>query len=424
MRKSFLILLLIVLACSKKETPAEPTATVAAPTTTTATTASAPSAAAPDTPSIISFSSGALIAVKPAEYSDNWSAFMTLDEDPGTGWASPQGDLAPKTIVIALPAKTELDHLIFDTAGIDGDGRGAKDITAEISDAGPASGFQKIADVTLADRQDGQAFAVTPAAGKWLRLTIKNNHGAADYMELMDVRGTGRQVEQPPTMNVSGTWATDFGDFHVKQEGGSVSGCYEHDNGLLTGGVEGRVIKFQWREEGSEQGPAIMVVSEDGKNLFGLWWHEGEKRPSGQWNGTRKSDEIGGCPNWAGSAAGQLEKDLQTAGRARVYGINFDSDSDVIRDDSKPTLEQIVDVLKKNPQWKMVVEGHTDSTSSDEHNQQLSERRAAAVKNYLVTAGIDAARLTSAGFGATKPVGDNSTTLGRAQNRRVELAKG
>ncbi|HEV7921919.1 MAG TPA: OmpA family protein [Thermoanaerobaculia bacterium] len=423
MRKSLPLILLLALACSKKEMPAEPTATVSAPVPVPTATASA-AAVAPNTPSIISFSSGALIAVKPAEYSDNWSAFMTLDEDPGTGWATPQGDLTPKTIVIALPAKTELDHLIFDTAAIDGDGRGAKDITAEVSDAGPASGFQKIADVTLADRQDGQTFAVSPAAGRWLRLTVHNNHGSPEYTELMDVRGTGRQVEKPPTMNVSGTYSSDFGDFHVKQEGASVSGCYEHKEGLLTGGVEGRVIKFQWKEDDGGQGPAIMVVSPDGNNLFGLWWHDGEKRPSGQWNGTRKSSDVGGCPHWAGSAAGQLARDLETTGRARVYGINFDSDSDVLRDDSKPTLDQIVDVLKKNADWKMTVEGHTDSTATPEHNQQLSERRAAAVKNYLVTAGIDAARLTSAGFGATKPVGDNSTELGRGQNRRVELAKG
>ncbi|HKO55586.1 MAG TPA: OmpA family protein [Thermoanaerobaculia bacterium] len=420
MRKSLLVILLIAIACSKKETPSAATTTTA-PAAATVTNA-AP--AAPNAPSIISFSSGALIAVKPAEYSDNWSAFRILDEDPESGWATPQGDLAPKTIVIALPTKTELDHLVFDTASIDGDGRGAKDITAEVSDAGPESGYQKIADVTLADRQDGQTFAVTPAAGKWLRLTVKNNHGAQDYTELMDVRGTGRQIEAPPRMDVSGTYATDYGDFHVKQEGTSVTGCYEHKGGLLSGGVEGRVVKFTWREEDSGQGPAIMVVSPDGKDLFGLWWHEGEKRPSGQWNGTRKSSEVGGCPHWTGSAASQLAKELETTGRARIYGINFDSDSDVIRDESKPALDQIVDVLRKNPEWKMTVEGHTDSTSSAEHNQQLSERRAAAVKVYLVTAGIDAARLTSAGLGATKPVADNATALGRAQNRRVELAKG
>jgi outer membrane protein OmpA-like peptidoglycan-associated protein len=422
MRKSLLFLLLIVIACSKKETPSATatTATVAAPTASGAPAASP----APGAPSIISFSSGALIAVRPAEYSDNWSAFRILDEDPETGWATPQGDLAPKTIVIALPARTELDHLVFDTANIDGDGRGAKDITAEVSDAGPDSGYQKIADVTLADRKDGQAFAVTPAAGKWLRLIVKNNHGAADYTELMEVRGTGRQLEPPARMDVSGTYETNYGDFHVKQEGASVTGCYEHDGGLLSGGVEGRVIRFIWKEADGGQGPAIMVVSPDGAKLFGLWWHEGEKRPSGEWNGTRKSSEVGGCPHWTGSAAGQLAKELETTGRARVYGINFDSDSDVLRDDSKPTLDQIADVLKKNSDWKMTIEGHTDSTSSAEHNQQLSERRAAAVKAYLVTAGIDAARLTSAGLGATKPVADNASALGRAQNRRVELAKG
>jgi OOP family OmpA-OmpF porin len=82
-----------------------------------------------------------------------------------------------------------------------------------------------------------------------------------------------------------------------------------------------------------------------------------------------------------------------------------------------------VAVLQAKPEWKLKVEGHTDATGGEAHNQQLSQKRADAVKAYLVTAGIDSARLTTAGLAATVPVSSNATESGRAQNRRVELAK-
>src|SRR5205807_9612569 len=119
----------------------------------------------------------------------------------------------------------------------------------------------------------------------------------------------------------------------------------------------------------------------------------------------------------------QMTKDLEDYGRVRVYGIHFDSDSDRIKDESKPTLDKIVTMLKAKSNWKMTIEGHTDSTSTPRHNQGLSERRAASVKNYLTTAGIDASRLITVGFGQTKPVAPNDNPIGKAQNRRVELVK-
>jgi outer membrane protein OmpA-like peptidoglycan-associated protein len=120
-------------------------------------------------------------------------------------------------------------------------------------------------------------------------------------------------------------------------------------------------------------------------------------------------------------AEDEITKDLEEMGRARIYGINFDPGSDAIKDDSKPTLDKIVGSLKKHPEWKLTVEGHTDSTSNPEYNQQLSERRAQAVKGYLQANGVEAARLNTVGYGASRPVADNNTALGRALNRRVEL---
>jgi outer membrane protein OmpA-like peptidoglycan-associated protein len=90
----------------------------------------------------------------------------------------------------------------------------------------------------------------------------------------------------------------------------------------------------------------------------------------------------------------------------------------------KPTLDRIAALLKAKADWKLTIEGHTDSTATPEHNLQLSKRRAEAVKAYLQTAGIDAGRLKAVGLGATKPVASNDTGTGRAQNRRVELVKG
>lgn len=379
-------------------------------------------------PSLVSFSAGALVVQKPAEYGGGWSAFNMLDENPHTGWATPKGVIANQVTVIELPEKTQLKRLEFDIAGVDGAKRGAKDVDVEMSDTGPESGFQKIASVTLKDGQDRQSFPVSfNVTGRWVRLTAKDNQGSPDYIEIMDFRGYGTQLTHTPFLNVSGTYHTNYGNMHLLQQGTSVTGCYEHAGGLLTGGVEGRIMRFAWTEAGSKGGPAVMVFSPDGNNLYGLWWNQGEdqtKSVGGTWNGPKLSTTVGTCPNWKGTGTeDQITDDLAKSGRSRIYGINFDSDSDHIKDESKPTLDKIVAMLKTKPDWKLTIEGHTDSTATTAYNQSLSERRAAAVKAYLVSAGIDSARLTSAGFGATRPVATNDTALGRSQNRRVELTK-
>jgi outer membrane protein OmpA-like peptidoglycan-associated protein len=129
--------------------------------------------------------------------------------------------------------------------------------------------------------------------------------------------------------------------------------------------------------------------------------------------------------NGAGSAGGQeIEKSLKEKGRVDVYGIYFDFDRDVLRPESEPVLRQIADAMNANPTWKLYVNGHTDSVGGDAHNLDLSNRRAAAVKQALVAQyRIDPSRLTPKGYGATQPKESNDTLEGRARNRRVELVR-
>jgi len=123
--------------------------------------------------------------------------------------------------------------------------------------------------------------------------------------------------------------------------------------------------------------------------------------------------------------SGQLEKSLASTGRAEVYDIYFTFNSDQIRDESEPRLKEIADALDKHPDWKLLVEGHTDGIGGSSYNLDLSRRRAAAVKDALVKRyKIDAGRLTTTGFGASRPKDTNDTLEGRAHNRRVELVRG
>jgi flagellar motor protein MotB len=123
-------------------------------------------------------------------------------------------------------------------------------------------------------------------------------------------------------------------------------------------------------------------------------------------------------------AANRIAESLTATGRAEVYGIYFDFSKATIRPESEPVLKEIAEVMSKNPAWKVSVEGHTDNIGGAASNQDLSTRRAAAVRQALVDRyHVAAGRLTPAGFGASRPKETNDTLEGRARNRRVELVR-
>jgi outer membrane protein OmpA-like peptidoglycan-associated protein len=99
--------------------------------------------------------------------------------------------------------------------------------------------------------------------------------------------------------------------------------------------------------------------------------------------------------------------------------VFFDVDKFELKAESKLELEKLVFLLKKFPFMKIEIGGHTDNTGDKARNKALSQSRAKAVKDYLVSKGVDATRLSAIGYGDTKPLADNKTEDGRAKNRRT-----
>ena len=124
-----------------------------------------------------------------------------------------------------------------------------------------------------------------------------------------------------------------------------------------------------------------------------------------------------GCPLPIATKSAEV-----TAAGTWIYkGVQFETNKADLKASSYPVLDEIVAGLKAQPSIRVEVQGHTDNTGKADYNQQLSERRAQSVVNYLVGKGIAAERLVPKGYGLTRPIASNNTAEGRARNRRVEL---
>ncbi|MDY0141429.1 MAG: OmpA family protein [Bacteroidales bacterium] len=110
-------------------------------------------------------------------------------------------------------------------------------------------------------------------------------------------------------------------------------------------------------------------------------------------------------------------------GKIVVNGIRFDIGKATLKPESMGPINEIYSLMNKNPEINFSVEGHTDSDGDDATNQKLSEERAKTVMNKLSEMGIDKSRLKSQGFGESKPLNENTSAEGKAQNRRVEFVK-
>ena len=136
-------------------------------------------------------------------------------------------------------------------------------------------------------------------------------------------------------------------------------------------------------------------------------------------------DRLDRCPQLAGVASNggcpEIKKEARVIFQKAIRGIQFETAKFIIKPLSFVILEHVVKVLNENPNYRVEVQGHTDTEGKPETNLTLSKNRANAVRDYLITKGIDANRLTANGYGQNRPVAPNTTIEGKAKNRRVEF---
>jgi outer membrane protein OmpA-like peptidoglycan-associated protein len=120
----------------------------------------------------------------------------------------------------------------------------------------------------------------------------------------------------------------------------------------------------------------------------------------------------------------QYASEITSEVSSRSYHIEFETGSAVIRPESYKMLDEIFESAVVAEGLKLGIYGHTDNSGSDEVNLPLSEKRAGAVKDYMLSKGLALTRIETKGYGAAKPVADNSTVEGRSRNRRVEIVLG
>jgi OOP family OmpA-OmpF porin len=269
---------------------------------------------------------------------------------------------------------------------------------------GTAADFTHLAEGTPLDRVIGEV------AGE-----LGGKTGRAAVVVFSDGKPTdpvGRQLDQQAVLDAAGKLAAGYtGDvcFHTVQTGDDPEGA-EFLKKLASTTSCGTT-----RSMASVQNVAALQNFEREVFLGGAGTRAvaaaGDEDGDGVLDGT---DQCPGTPKGA---------PVDERGCWSIPGVLFAFDRAEIKPEFFGQLDEAVAILQANPQTPIHIDGHTDSTGPEDHNQGLSERRAAAVKDYFVSKGLDASRFTARGFGEAKPAVPNDTRENRALNRRTELGR-
>jgi OOP family OmpA-OmpF porin len=208
----------------------------------------------------------------------------------------------------------------------------------------------------------------------------------------------------------------------------SLQGCPDRDGDGIADGddkcpdVPG-LARYQGCPIPDTDGDGINDEVDKCPTVAGLARYQGCPIPDTDGDGV--NDEEDKCINEKGPASNfgcpLISEEIIKRVKLAAQNIFFETAKSKLLPKSFPKLNDVVTILNENPSFKVQIDGHTDSQGKDEYNQTLSEERAASVRAYLVSKGVDEARLASAGYGETTPVADNKTAAGRAKNRRVEM---
>ena len=182
----------------------------------------------------------------------------------------------------------------------------------------------------------------------------------------------------------------------------------------------------------SKTGQGVVIGGASGAILGGVIGHAAGNTAVGAILGAAVGGAAGAViGSYMDKQAAEMRRDLQGAKIERIgegikvtfdSGILFDVDKFDLRPTSRANLDKLAVILNKYPDTNILIEGHTDSTGSEEHNLALSRDRAQAVSHYLATREVSAPRFSTMGYGESQPIVTNDTAEGRQQNRRVDIA--
>ena len=383
----------------------------------------------PELVNAVSFDKGAVLLSYSNEYggrsSVQWLALGLIDGTETMGWASKKNAAFPHNFLFELARPYAIHSLGFDTRKTEEKGYpgiSARDIVVSASTEGRDGPFQEIYRGQIEPGKVTKVNLPKVVEARWLQLSIIGNGGYRQYTELMEFMAYGKSnAPQRSPLNLSATYKTNWNNFYMIAKENELKGCYDYDEGVFNGSKSGDFINIEWRETGPQIGKAVMAITEDGSTFNGFWYEQGKMR--GTWFGTLIKDakKPACAKQLIGKKTSVIEDSLNHTGRAVMYGVYFDYDSDVIKPESHRTLQQVLTWLKANPGKTVSFEGHTDSDGSDTYNQNLSQRRAASVQRWMNIKGIAGQRMTSKGLGESRPVASNATAQGKSLNRRVEI---
>jgi OmpA-OmpF porin, OOP family len=208
----------------------------------------------------------------------------------------------------------------------------------------------------------------------------------------------------------------------------SLQGCADGDSDGIADGDDkcpnqAGLAKYQGCPIPDTDGDGVNDEEDKCVNQKGVTRYQGCPIPDTDGDGI--NDEEDKCVDRKGTVANggcpEIAKAIVDKIAYAAKNVFFATGSAKLLPKSYKGLDEVVKLLKEDESLLLDVSGHTDNTGKEEKNQILSENRAAAVKNYLVSKGIAESRLVSAGYGSSKPVADNKTAAGKAKNRRTEL---
>lgn len=239
-------------------------------------------AQAPGEVDLFAFAQGGRIVAAPTDVAISQmdsSPLNLIDGSAKTDWTGEAK--GPPVFVFELEERSELDRIAFDTAFLNRDAKAVRAVRVEISDSSATSGFATIVDTRLQMLKDNQNFRFDPKkplpVGRWVRLTILDNYGGDEYSAFTGFRGYGRKLTAEAKMpDVTGSYEghSGWGAVSLTQQGDRVSGCYDYQQGKVSGVIKGRTMTLDMVETSSDGSTikhrAYFDLSRNGKDLVGI----------------------------------------------------------------------------------------------------------------------------------------------------------